>query len=68
MAETDYMKAFSDVWASTGNAVTAAQQQMFKEMTERMGRGFMFPLPAFALGGADRGPADAAVKTASSRG
>jgi hypothetical protein len=58
MAETDYMKVLSDAWTSTGNALSTAQQQMFKDMAERMGKGFMFPFQAFAMGGATDGPSE----------
>jgi polyhydroxyalkanoate synthase subunit PhaE len=48
MSQTDYMKYLSDIWTKSGNAFSAAQEQMFKDVADRMGKGFLFPLQAFA--------------------
>jgi hypothetical protein len=58
MADTDYMKVLSEAWASTGTAVSATQQQMFKDMAERMGKAFIFPFQAFIPGGTGGGPTE----------
>jgi hypothetical protein len=50
MAEIDYMKVLSESWATAGNALTAAQQRMFKDMAEQMRNGFMFPFLPSAVG------------------
>jgi polyhydroxyalkanoate synthase subunit PhaE len=62
MIETDYMKVLSDAWATTGNALTAAQQRMFKDMAEQMRNGFMFPFQVFAVGEAGAPRADDAFR------
>jgi hypothetical protein len=55
MAETDSTKSLSDLWMQTGSTFAAAQEQMFKDMAQRMGGAFTFPLQAFAGGTADLG-------------
>jgi poly[(R)-3-hydroxyalkanoate] polymerase subunit PhaE len=57
MSDTDYTKFLSDLWMKTGSTLTAAQEQMFKDMAQRMGSGFMFPMQAFAGGTANMGEA-----------
>jgi len=47
MADNDFMNLMSDFWSKSGSAVSAAQQQFFKDAVDRMGHGFMFPLNAF---------------------
>src|SRR5690349_20093292 len=51
MSDTDYAKFFTDVWTKAGGTLTAAQAQMFKDMSERMGSAFMLPLQAMNAGG-----------------
>ena len=46
MSDTDYTKLFTDVWTKAGGTLTAAQAQLFKDMSERMGKAFMLPLQA----------------------
>src|SRR5947209_6047617 len=58
MADTDYMKVLSDAWASTGTALSTAQQQMFRDMAEGMGKAFIFPFQAFPPGGTAGGPTE----------
>lgn len=53
MPDTDYTKFFTDVWMKAGGSLTAAQQQMFKDMAERMGSAFTLPLQALASGNAN---------------
>ena len=43
MSDTDYTKLFTDVWTKAGGTLTAAQAQLFKDMSERMGNAFMLP-------------------------
>jgi hypothetical protein len=53
MADTDYMKGLSESWAAAGNALTAAQQRMFKDMAEQMRNAFVFPFQTPAFGRAN---------------
>lgn len=46
MSETEYTKLFTDVWTKAGGTLTAAQAQLFKDMSERLGSAFMLPLQA----------------------
>jgi hypothetical protein len=57
MSETDYTKFFTDLWTKSGNALTAAQEQLFKDMSQRMGGAFMFPLQNLTAGTANLGEA-----------
>ena len=57
MSDTDYTKFFTDMWAKAGGSMTATQAQMFKDMSERMGSAFMFPMQAMNASTANLGEA-----------
>jgi len=50
MSGTDYFKALTDAWTSTGNALTDAQQKFFKDMAGQMGKAPMLPFPFAPIG------------------
>jgi polyhydroxyalkanoate synthase subunit PhaE len=55
MSDTDYTKLFTDMWMKAGGSLTGAQQQIFKDMADRMGSAFMLPMQALAAGTANLG-------------
>ena len=55
MSETDYTKFLSDLWMKAGSTLTTSQEQIFKDMAQRMGNAFAFPLQAFTGGTAETG-------------
>ena len=62
MSETDYTKFLTDLWTKAGGTAAAAQEQMFKDMAQRMGGAFMFPLQAVTAGTADLGERGESLK------
>jgi polyhydroxyalkanoate synthase subunit PhaE len=53
MADPDHLKALFDFWAKGGTSVAAAQEKMFKDFADQMGKGYMLPMAAFTPGNAD---------------
>jgi polyhydroxyalkanoate synthase subunit PhaE len=62
MSETDQTKFLSDLWLKAGGQLASAQEQMFKDMAQRMGGAFMFPMQAFTAGTADLGDKGESLK------
>jgi len=62
MPETDYTKFLADFWAKSGSTLSAAQEQIFKDMAQRMGDVFTFPLQAFTGRSANLGEAGESLR------